>query len=151
MVINSAQTVRTWVHQTKTLPQEPNLCCQDVLWLKQAFPTAGSLKSQPNQNYLRHWDKCLRTCCYAQNTAFLRRKHPQVRTKRKSYQKLFSKHAIKEESAKVHILETGNESSSNKDLHSFVEEERCFSNPNRMNKKHSKCAFIRQTGGYINA
>lgn len=83
--------------------------------------------------------------------SFLRRKHPQVHTKRKSYQKLFSKHAIKEVSAKVYISETGNESSSNKDLHSFVEEERCFSNPNRMNKKHSKCAFIRQTGGYINA
>lgn len=50
-------------------------------------------------------------------------------------------------------LETGSESSSDKDLQSFVVEERHFLNleTTRMDKKHSKSAVIRQTGGYINA
>lgn len=49
--------------------------------------------------------------------------------KGKSCQKLFSKQSMKKESAKVYTLETGYESSSGKDLHSFVKEERHFFKP----------------------
>lgn len=51
----------------------------------------------------------------------------------------------------MYTLETGNESSSDKDL--LWKRKDIFLNPktNRMNKKHSKSAVIRQIGSYMNA